>query len=144
MDNEKKTRERITSIDLALQSALKEQPAVAVNINAIAGGETNVLLLNTANTRYVIRGLRLKVADPGANYVTVRLYELVNGVLTESDSYPISGSLDPTGGTYTQYFSLLDMFNLSSLFGDSLRVTVQASAGGPYAVTGQYSWAKVP
>jgi hypothetical protein len=33
----------------------------------------------------------------------------------------------------------MDMFGLPHLAGDVLQVTVQASAGGPYAVTGQYT-----
>lgn len=113
-----------------------EQADVAVNITAIAASETDVLNLAVANTRYIVRSLRLKCADPEANTVTVRLYELVNDVLTEVDSFDI----DSTNlGTY---HSLMDMFGLPNLASDELKVTVQASAGGPYAVTGQYAHAK--
>jgi len=113
-----------------------EQADAAVNINAINASETNVFDLSTASTRYIVRSLRLKCADPGANTVTVRLYELVNDGLTEVDSFAI----DTTNfGTYQ---SLMDMFGMPQLAGDNLKVTVRASAGGPYATTGQYSHAK--
>jgi len=113
-----------------------EQTDTAVNITAIAASETDVLNLAVANTRYIVRSLRLKCADPGANTVTVRLYELVNDVLTEVDSFDIDAA------NFATYHSLMDMFGLPQLAGDSLKVTVQASAGGPYAVTGQYGHAK--
>ena len=122
-------------IALAGVGILHEQADVAVNITAIAAGETNVLNLAAAGTRYLVRHLRLKCADPGANTVTVRLYELVNDVLTVVDSFAI------VTGNFATYFSLMDMFGLPHLAGDNLRVTVQASAGGPYAITGQYSHA---
>ena len=113
-----------------------EQADAAVNITAITASETDVFDLSAATTRYIVRSLRLKCADPGANTVTVRLYELVNDVLTEVDSFAIDSA------NYATYHSLMDMFGLPHLAGDNLKVTVQASAGGPYAVTGQYSHAK--
>ena len=113
-----------------------EQADTAVNINAINASETNVFDLSTASTRYIIRSLRLKCADPGANTVTVRLYELVNDGLTEVDSFDIDTD------NFGTYHSLMDMFGMPQLAGDNLKVTVRASAGGPYVVTGQYSHAK--
>ena len=121
-------------IALAGAGILHEQADVAVNITAIAAAETDVLNLAAANTRYVVRSLRLKCADPGANTVTVRLYELVNDVLTQVDSFDI------TTANFATYHSLMDMVGLPYLAGDRLQVTVRASAGGPYAVTGQYSY----
>ncbi len=118
------------------QVTAQEQADTAVNINAINGSETNVFDLSTASTRYIVRSLRLKCADPGANTVTVRLYELVNDGLTEVDSF------DMNTDNFGTYQSLMDMFGLAQLAGDNLKVTVRASAGGPYAVTGQYSHAK--
>jgi len=115
---------------------LFEQPDVAVTINAINGAETDVLNLAAANTRYKVRSLRLKCVDPNPDTVTVRLYELINDGLLEVDSFDI----DTTN--FGTYYSLMDMFGLSHLAGDQLQVTVRASAGGPYAVTGQYSYAK--
>jgi len=113
-----------------------EQADVAVNITAINGAETDVFDLNVANTRYIVRSLRLKCADPGANTVTVRLYKLVNDVSLQVDSFDI------TAANFATYHSLMDMFGLPHLAGDDLQVTVRASAGGPYAVTGQYSHGK--
>lgn len=119
-----------------ISTKLNEQADVAVNTTAPdAPAENNILNLAAADTRYIVRHLRLKCADPGASTVTVRLYELVNGVLTEVDSFAI------TGANFATYHSLMDMFGLNRLVGDELRVTVQATAAGPFAVTGQYSWA---
>ncbi len=113
-----------------------EQADTAVNITATNAGETNVFYLSAASTRYIVRSLRLKCADPGANTVTVRLYKLVNDGLTEVDSFDIDAA------NFGTYHSLMDMFGLPHLAGDELKVTVRASAGGPYAVTGQYSHGK--
>ena len=120
----------------AIAHGFQEQAAVAVNTTAPnTPAENNVLNLAVAGTRYIVRSLRLKCADPGANTVTVRLYELVNGGLIQVDSFDI------TTVNFATYFSLPDMWGLPSLAGDNLQVTVQASAGGPYVVTGQYSYA---
>jgi len=113
-----------------------DQADVAVNINAVNTGETDVLHLSAASTRYIVRSLRLKCGNPGANTVTVRLYALVNDVLTEVDTFDIDAA------NWTTHHSLMDMFGMAQLAGDNLQVTVRASAGGPYAVTGQYSHAK--
>lgn len=113
-----------------------EQVDAAVNITAIVASETDVFHLTAANTRYIVRSLRLKCADPSTNTVTVRLYELVNDGLTNVDSFDIDAT------NFGTYHSLMDMFGLPHLAGDELQVTVQASAGGPYVVTGQYSHGK--
>jgi len=118
-----------------LDSVFQEQADTAVNINAILASETDVFDLNVAGTRYIIRNLRLKCADPGADTVTVRLRELVNDVST------IVATFDITAANFATYFSLMDMFGVQYLAGDDLQVTVQASAAGPYAVTGQYNHA---
>ncbi len=114
-------------------AVFNEQADVAVNITAINAGETDVFDLNVAATRYIVRSLRLQCADPGANTITVRLYELVNDVSIEVASFAI------TTANFGTYHSLMDMFGLPHLAGDDLQVTVRVSAGGPYAVTGQYS-----
>ncbi len=113
-----------------------EQVDTPVDITAILAAETNVLNLAVANTRYIVRSLRLKAANPNPNTIAVRLYELVNDVATVVDTFTIDNA------NFGTYFSLMDMFGLPHLVGDNLRVTVQASAGGPYAVTGQYSHGK--
>ena len=116
--------------------AFNEQPDVPITINATNGAETNVFDLNVANTRYLIRSMRLKAVDPGANTITVRLRELINDVSTIVDTFTI----DTTN--FGTHHSLMDMFGVPHLAGDDLQVTVQASAGGPYAMTGQYSLSK--
>ena len=120
---------------VASNSGLQEQPDTAVNINAIAANETDVLNLAVAATRYIVRSLRLKCANPGANTVTVRLYELVNNLLSLADSFDI------TNANFSTYHSCMDMFGLPYLAGDHLQITVQVSAGAAIAVTGQYTLA---
>jgi hypothetical protein len=105
---------------------------IAVNITAVSGSETNVFNLSAANTRYIVRHLRLKFADPSTETVTVRLYELINNVLTVVDTFTVDNT------NFGTYFSLMDMFGLSHLAGDNLKVTVQVSGGAGVAVTGQY------
>jgi len=112
-----------------------EQPDVAVTIDAIAGGETNVFDLSVAATRYIVRNLRLKLADPVVETCTVRLYELVNDALIVVDTFAIDGA------NFTTHHSLMDMFGLPHLAGDNLKVTVRMSGGAAVAVTGQYSLA---
>jgi len=120
---------------VAINNGFQEQADTAVNINAIAGAETDVFDLNVAATRYLVRSLRLKCADPGANTVTVRLRELVNNVAT------VVATFDITAANFANYFSLMDMFGVPYLAGDDLQITVEASGGGPFAITGQYSHA---
>jgi hypothetical protein len=113
-----------------------EQNDTAINTTAINAGETDIInFAVVANHHYMVRHLRLKCADPGANTVTVRLYELINDVLTQVDSFDI------TTANFANYFSLMDMFGLQYLAADAVQITVRASAGGPYTVTGQYSQA---
>lgn len=121
---------------VATNSGFQEQPDVAVNTTAPAApAENNVLNLAVAGTRYIVRSLRLKCGDPGANTVTVRLYELVNNALTQVDTFAIDAT------NFGTNHSLMDMFGLPYLAGDQLQVTVQVSAGAAIVVTGQYSHA---
>jgi len=113
-----------------------EQVDTPVNTTATNAAETDIVNLATAATRYILRNLRLKCADPGANTVTVRLKLLVNDVLTDVDSFPI------TTLNFGSYFSLMDMFAIPDVAADQIQITVRASAGGPYAVTGQFSYGK--
>ena len=121
---------------VAATGVFHEQADVPITINATNGAETNVFDLNVANTRYIVRSLRLKAVDPGANTIAVRLRELINDVSTIVDTFTI----DTTN--FGTAFSLMDMFGVPHLAGDDLQITVQASAGGPYAMTGQYSHGK--
>ncbi|GAH81357.1 unnamed protein product, partial [marine sediment metagenome] len=113
-----------------------EQADVALSFNTVSGSETNVFNLVVADTRYIIRSLRLKFADPGGETITVRLYELVNDGLIEVDSFEV------TTANFGTYHSLMDMFGMAQLAGDNLKVTTRVSAGADIATLGQYSWAK--
>ena len=113
-----------------------EQADTPVFTTAPNGSETNIFLLNAANTRYMVQGMRLKCANPAGNTVTVRLYELINDTLTEVDSFAIDAT------NWTVHHSLMDMFGVPHLAGTQIKVTVRASAGGPYGVIGQYSASK--
>jgi len=113
-----------------------EQADVPLTFNTVNGAETNVLNLVAASTRYIVRSLRLKFADPGAETITVRLYELVNDVLTEVDNFEV------TTANFGTYHSLMDMFGMAQLAGDNLKVTTRVSAGADIATLGQYSHAK--
>jgi hypothetical protein len=120
----------VRDIEETLDAFLQVKAATAFSVDATNADETDILhLTQTA----AVEALRLKCADPGNNAVTVRLYELVNGALTEVDSFVINGA------NFGEYFNLMDMFNLCRLVGDELQVTVRASAGGPYTVAGQYT-----
>lgn len=114
---------------------LFEQEDVPVKINA-TDVEADILDLSAASTRYTLRDLLLKCADPGAETVTVRLYRPINDVPVMVKDFEI------TTLTYTGYFNLMDMFGVPHLSGDDIRIAVIASAPGPYAITGQYSYAK--
>jgi hypothetical protein len=112
-----------------------EQDDVAITVTALSDSGTTVLNLRTAGTRYIVRNMRIKSADPGANTITVRLYEFINDVFLEVDSFDI------TTLTFASYFNLYDMFGETQLAGDNLWITVETDAGTA-AITGQYSWAK--
>lgn len=117
---------------------------VPVNTTATNAGETDVLNLAEVNSHYTVEDLVLKCADPGANTVNVRLYKLVNGVSTLIHTFDIvTGAVALTRGVtagFALYLGLDDMFTRTMLAGDNLRITVQATGGGPYAVTGSYTY----
>lgn len=113
---------------------------VPVTVNANLGAPTDIINLPAvATNQYTVKKLRLKSADPGVgNDVIVRLWELVNGVLTQVDDFTIT-----TGGAnpFIGYYSLMDMFGIPDLVGDQLQVTVQQEvAGGPTAITAEYTY----
>jgi len=127
-----------TKIDsiVGATGAFLEQADTAVTINAVLA-ETDVLDLSVADTRYIVRSLRLKAVDPGVGEtITVRLRELINDVSTIVDTFTIDTN------NFGTHHSLMDMFGVPHLAGDDIHVTVLASAAGPYAITGQYSHAK--
>jgi hypothetical protein len=114
---------------------IREQADVPITYNT-DDSEDTALSLAATSTRYILRSLWLKFADPGVNTVTVRLKLLINDVSTTVSSFAI------TTANYTTYYSLMDLFGLPEVAGDSIIVTTQNSAAANVAVTGQYSYAK--
>jgi len=103
----------------------------------IVAAETFIVTLNVADTRYILRDLRVKCEDPtAANTVTITLYTLINGVETAVDTFVI------TNANFGTYHSLMDMFGVPYVAGDSIRVSATGSAAGPYTLDGQYSHGK--
>lgn len=117
---------------------LREIISQAISANAGSGSETSVIpLLAVAGLQRVLRHLRLGLpADPGAESVTVKLYEEINSAKTNVDSFTLDTS------NYGEYHSLMDMFGVQEIAGDVIDITVQSSAG-TIAVTGQFSYATV-
>jgi hypothetical protein len=124
----------------------KRNIEVPININAIVASPTNFLnlpLISGYAFQYMVDDLVLKCADPGANIVSVVLSKLVNGVLTPIHTFAITTAGALVRGVssgFANYLSLDDMFTRQQLAGDQITITVQATAGGPYAVTGSYTY----
>jgi len=103
----------------------------------IVADETFIVTLNVADTRYILRDLRVKCEDPtAANTVTITLYTLINGGETAVDTFVI------TNANFGTHHSLMDMFGVPYVAGDSIRVSATGSAAGPYTLDGQYSHGK--
>lgn len=117
-----------------------QQAAVVIDEDATNAGETFVLDLSVAGFSYMVNNLRFKSDDPGANTVTVRLYELINGGAVLVDSFDITGGGAGVGNWET-YHSLMDMFGVANISGDDIGVTIEVSAGANVACTGQYQYA---
>ena len=114
---------------------LDQQPSVAVSTNANIAA-VDIFDLNTTGLTYLINNVRIKSADPGANTVTITLYELIN------DSSVAVDTFDITTANYGTYFSLYDMFSVNQLAGDDIQITVSCDADGNHAITGQYQYAQ--
>jgi len=114
---------------------LDQQPSVAVSTNANIAA-VDIFDLNTTGLTYLINNVRIKSADPGANTVTITLYELIN------DSSVAVDTFDITTANYGTYFSLYDMFSINQLAGDDIQITVSCDADGNHAITGQYQYAQ--
>lgn len=112
-----------------------EQDSTAINITVADAAEHDIFNLATASTRYILRNLRLKLTDPVANTVTIRLKEEINDVVMTVDDLVINT------GNHANYWSLMDMFGIDEVAGDKIQITYQASAGTP-TLTGQYAHAK--
>ena len=115
-------------------------------INVInAASETNVLYLHNATgiTKFKVHDLVLKCANPNPNTIIIRLYKLVNGILTVTNSFVVSSAgvlVRGVSSGYANYLSLDDMFTRSELSGDEIKITVQPSSGtctiiGSYVVS---------
>jgi hypothetical protein len=94
---------------------------------------TAIATLLAAGTHYMVDDLVLNFANPAPDTINVNLYKLVNGVLTQTDTFSVAA-----GG----FQSLMDMFGQDHLAGDDIEITaIQVGvAGGPYAVTGSYAY----
>lgn len=125
------------STTVGVPGVLLGQASVPVSIDAIVGVETDFLNLAVANTVYLVQGLILRSVDPNPNAVWVYRRELINGGLTIIDVFIING------GNFAIEFSTMDMFGVPYLMGDRLQLSVLATGGGPYAVTGQYGLARM-
>lgn len=111
-------------------------PAAAINTTAVVAPGVDVLDLTDADNKesYRLNGLRLKFADPGAQTVTVTLYELINNVSTAVDTFTV------TTDNYTTYYSLVDMFGVPQVCGDDITINATVDGGAGVAVTGQYQY----
>jgi hypothetical protein len=109
--------------------------ATAINATAVVSPGADILdLVDTdGKETYRLNNFRIKCADPGADTVTITLYELINAVSTAVDTFTI------TTDNYTTYFSLFDMFGLTHVSGDDITINATTSAGS-YAVTGNYQY----
>jgi hypothetical protein len=124
----------IAAYDVTLKNKVGyQQLEVPVSIDAINASETDFLNHQELYQTQTILDLVLKSADPGANTVNVKLYRKVNGVMTNTKTFAI------TTANYTTYFDLVSLFGQNQLVGDAFQITVQATAGGPYAITGSYT-----
>jgi len=113
-----------------------EQADVKVSI-AVDNIGVDILDYNVANTRYIIRDMRLKLAsDPGANTVTISLETLINDVPTVVDTFVIDTA------NWGTYHTLMDMFGVPHIAGDDIHIFATYSVAGPITLTGQYSYAK--
>jgi hypothetical protein len=108
-------------------------PETAISVAITNPVVSDLVLLASLTKRYTIDGMVIKSEDPGLNTITIRLWKLVNALLTEIGSFAI------TTVNFGTYFSLMDMFGIPTLAGDSIQITAEVSAGGPYAVEGSYT-----
>lgn len=118
------------SCNVRLFTLRAEQKSISANVTT---DETDILVKSLGSGEATsIKSMRLKCADPGANTVTIRLYERVGAALTEVDSFDIEAA------NFGTYHSLMDMFGVPHIVTTDMKITGQASAGGPYAITGYY------
>jgi hypothetical protein len=109
-------------------------PSLAIN-NSVNVTPSVLINLDGADIQYELRNLRFKAPDPGANTITLTLYELINDTLTEVDTFDI------TTANYTVYYTLVSLFELDYVAGDRILIMMQTDADA-YTVTGQYTYWK--
>jgi len=110
------------------------QPDVPIS-QVVGVSEATLIDLSAGSTRYALQSLRLKSTNPSSNKITIRLYKLINDVEAIVDEFEIDSI------NYDHENSLADMFGLSQIFGDLIKVKAIAD-GGTHTITGQYSHAK--
>jgi hypothetical protein len=109
--------------------------AVPINTTAVVSPGVDVIDLKDTDLKetYRLNNVRFKLADPGANTVTITLSELINDVATAVDTFTV------TTDNYTDYHSLMDMFGIPQITGDAILINATTSAGS-YALIGQYQY----
>ena len=128
-------RDMFTSIEGAT-GIFHEQADAGFSI-AVDNVGVDILDLNVATTRYIIRDLRVKLdADPGANTVTISLETLINSLPVVVDTFAIDTA------NWGSYHSLMDMFGVPHIAGDDVHIYATYSVAGPITLKGQYSHGK--
>jgi hypothetical protein len=116
-----------------------QQASISITGDAVPGVLT-LVTLNTSGYSYMLNNLRVKCVDPGADTVTIKLYELIAGLgSTLVDEFEIDGGGAGVGNWET-YHSLVEMFGVANVSGESIIITATASANS-YAITGRYQYA---
>lgn len=134
-DSNEALRERLDVITGAT-GIFHEQADTAFSI-AVDNVGVDILDLNVASTRYIIRDMRMKLAaDPGINTVTISLETLINDTPTVVDTFVIDTA------NWGTYFSLMDAFGVPHIAGDDIHIYATYSVAGPITLSGQYSMAK--
>ncbi|MBA7606438.1 hypothetical protein ES703_13586 [subsurface metagenome] len=91
--------------------------------------EANCVLVNlayVAGRTYALRHLRLKCADPGAQTVTIRLYERWNDAIAQ-----LIDSFDIDGTNFGTYHSLMDMFAVPEIHSDAILIRAVHDGASP-------------
>jgi len=121
---------------IGVNGIFHEQDSVGIDI-AVDNVGVDILDLNAATTRYIIRDMRLKLdADPSTETVTISLETLIDDVATVIDTFEI----DTTN--WGTYHSLMDMFGVPHIGGDDIHIFATYSVAGPITLKGQYSYGK--
>ena len=104
-----------------------QQPEIPINLLVDNSGETILLVVSTTGTHYVLEDLAISMPNTGADSIT---FSLIKGMWQKDI---VVGPV--TGGSY----SLVDLFGVDHVAGDSIQVTATASANS-YTITGSYTY----